>query len=246
MDVAGATALVTGASSGIGRATAVALAQAGATVQATGRDEAALEEVSRATRGTWLASDLADPAAVDKIAAWATPVDILVNNAGFGLAGPFTSAEAPEIDQLIRVNLTAPVLLTRALLPGMLERGRGHIVNVASIAGHVGVAGEAAYSATKAGLIALTEALRYELKGTNVGASVVAPGAVRTRFFEREGLEYDRRFPRQVPPETVAAGVLRAIRRNLPEVFAPRWMAFPAWLHGALPGAYRKGASRWG
>jgi short-subunit dehydrogenase len=246
VDIAGAIVLVTGASSGIGRATALALARAGATVHATGRDEAALEGVAKATHGTWLAADLADPVTVDKLADWAGPVDILINNAGFGLAGSFIATNAQEIDRLIRVNLAAPVLLTRAFLPGMLERDRGHVVNVASISGHVGVAGEAAYSATKAGLIALTEALRYELHGTNVGASVVVPGAVRTKFFEREGLPYERRFPRLVPPETVAAAVLRAIRRNIPEVFSPRWMAFPAWLRGAMPWVYRRGAHRWG
>jgi short-subunit dehydrogenase len=246
VDVAGRTALVTGASSGIGRATAVALAQAGARVLGTGRDRGALEDVARRVRGELFVADLEDPGAVERLAKWAGPVDVLVNNAGFGWTGPFVAVDPGDVERLIRVNLAAPIQLTRALVPGMLERGRGQVVNVVSIAGHVGVGGEAVYSGTKGGLIAFTEALRYELWGSGVGASLVAPGVVGTKFFEREGSSYSRRFPRPVRPEAVAEGVLRAIRRDRPEVFAPRWMAFPAWLHGAVPALYRRGARRWG
>ena len=246
MDVAGRVALVTGASSGIGRATAIALARAGATVRLTGRDTAALEDVSRATGGSFAPADLARQDAVGELAAWAGPVDVLVNNAGFGLAGPFASSEPAELEALIRVNLASAILLARAILPGMLERGSGHIVNVSSIAGHVGVQGEAVYAATKGALIAFGESLRYELQGSGVGVTTVSPGVIATNFFEREGLPYTRRFPRPIPPERVAEAIVRAIRRNAPQAFVPRWMAFPVWLRGAAPWLYRPGASRWG
>ncbi len=246
MDVAGRVALVTGASSGIGRATAIAFARAGATVKLTGRGAAALEDVSRATGGSFAPADLARQDAVGELAAWAGPVDVLVNNAGFGLAGPFASSEPADLEELIRVNLTSAVLLARALLPGMLERGSGHIVNVSSIAGHVGVQGEAVYAATKGALIAFGESLRYELQGSGVGVTTVSPGVIATNFFEREGLPYTRRFPRPIPPERVAEAIVRAIRRNAPQAFVPRWMAFPVWLRGAAPWLYRTGASRWG
>jgi short-subunit dehydrogenase len=128
----------------------------------------------------------------------------------------------------------------------MVDRGVGHVVNVASIAGHVGVRFEAVYSATKAGLIAFSESLRYELASSGVGVTVVSPGAVRTAFFEREGRPYDRSFPRPVGPERVARAVIRAVERDRPQVFIPRWMAFPAWFHGAWPSLYRRLAARYG
>jgi short-subunit dehydrogenase len=246
VDPSGRTALVTGASSGIGRATALALARAGAKLELTGRDPVALEEVARATGGTFLAADLAEPRAVDELAGWAGPVDILVNNAGFGLAGVFTSQDPGEIRSVIDVNLAAPVLLARALLPQMVERGTGHVINVGSVAGHVGVQGEAVYAATKGALIAFGESLRYELQGSGVAVTTVSPGVIATSFFEREGLPYTRRFPRPIPPERVAKAVVAAIRHRRPQVFVPRWMAFPVWLRGTAPWLYRQGASRWG
>ena len=149
-------------------------------------------------------------------------------------------------ERLVRVNLLAPIRLTRALLPAMIERRSGHVVNVSSMAGHVGVGNEAVYSATKAALITFTDSLHYELAGTGVGVSVVSPGVVDTPFFERRGKPYDRSNPRPIGPEPVAAGIVKAIRTGRTQVFVPGWGSFPARLRGALPGLYRTLARRFG
>jgi short-subunit dehydrogenase len=154
--------------------------------------------------------------------------------------------EPSRSEELVRVNLLAPIRLAELLLPGMLERGAGHIVNVASIAGHVGVRHEAVYSATKAGLIVFSESLRYEVAGSGVGVTVVAPGVVDTAFFEREGRPYIRSFPRLIGAARVARAIVKAVERNRAEVFVPRWMAVPARLRGAIPGLYRSLAARFG
>jgi short-subunit dehydrogenase len=215
-----------------------------------GRDRPALEEVAAKTGGAVIVADLADPSEVERAAAESLAVggrvDVLVNNAGEGWAGPFADINPLRAELLVRTNLLAPIRLTRALLPGMLERKNGHVVNVASIAGHVGVRDEAVYAATKAGLIGFSESLRYELAGTGVGVSVVSPGVVRTAFFERAGRPYTRRFPRLIEPDRVARAIVGAIRRNKPQVFEPKWMAFPTWLRGTFPRIYRWGANRFG
>ena len=246
----GSVALVTGASSGIGRATATRLAELGAQVLVAGRDRGALEALAASTGARVLVADLSDPVAVQRVAqealAAAGRIDILINNAGVGWAGPFEGTDPAAIEKLVAVNLLAPIQLTRALLPGMLARSRGRIVNVASIAGHVGVRGEVVYAATKAGLVGFSESLRFELAGTGVGVSLVSPGVVATRFFERRGTPYTRAWPRPIAPERVAEVLVRAIREDRDEVVVPAWLSLPIRLRGSFPGLYRALAKRFG
>lgn len=240
MNLAGSVALVTGASSGIGRATARALAARGAQVVALGRDAERLEG-ERA-----IVCDLADRAAVAHAVEQAGAVDLLVNNAGLGWAGSFVDVDPEDVERLVAVNLVAPILLARALVPGMVERGRGHVVNVASIAGYVGPRREAVYAATKGGLVAFSESLRYELAESGVAVSLVAPGAIDTEFFERRGEPYGRAWPRPQSPDRVAEAIVRAVESGRAEVFVPRWMAGVARLRGAAPSLFRALTSRFG
>jgi short-subunit dehydrogenase len=242
MELAGRTALVTGASLGIGRATALALAARGVTVKATGLEAAPLRELAERPRVAVLAADLGQPAGVERVLDWAGPVDLLVNAAGFGRYEALADLRPGRSDELFAVDLVAPIRLTAALAPGMAARGVGHVVVVASIAGYVGVAREAVYSAAKSGLITFAESVRYELAGSGVGVTVVVPAAVATGFFARSGHAYGRRFPRPVSPARVAAALIGAVVRGAPEVYVPRWTVVPVRLRGGLPGVFRRAA----
>jgi short-subunit dehydrogenase len=246
MEVRGARCLVTGASGGIGRALAATLAGRGAELVLTGQDEERLVEVARTTGGETIPADLGRSGEPERVAAAAGAVDLLVNNAGLGWAGRFAEMGGAEIERLVRVNLVAPTLLSRALLPGMLARGRGHVVNVASVAGHLGVREEAVYAATKAGLIALSESLQQELAGSRVHVTLVSPGVVDTPLFERRGRPYDRRWPRPLPPARIAEAIADAIERDKAHLVLQRWLALPIRLHGIAPGLYRDLARRFG
>jgi NAD(P)-dependent dehydrogenase (short-subunit alcohol dehydrogenase family) len=252
MRLDGAVALVTGGSSGIGAAAARALAAAGARPLIAGRDPARLQDVAEETGGVALTADLAaagGPARLAEAAAEAAGpggVDLLVNNAGVGWAGPLGQMTAQQVADLIAVDLTAPIQLTRLLVPGMIARGHGHVVFVSSIAGATGVRGEAAYSAAKAGLGCFAESLADELTGRGVGVSVIVPGVIDTPFFERRGRPYDRRRPAPLPPQRVASALIGAVEQDRGVVFVPRWLRFPAWLHGAFPGTFRRLARRFG
>ncbi|KAA9378415.1 SDR family NAD(P)-dependent oxidoreductase [Microbispora cellulosiformans] len=243
MRLAGARVLVTGASSGIGTAIALELWARRARLVLSGRDREALAAVAARTGGEVVPADLAQDG-TEELAARAGPVDVLVANAGEGWSGPLTRMPGGTAERLIAVNLTAHVRLTRLLLPAMIERGRGHLVYVASIAGVVGVPEEAVYAATKAGLLAFAESLRYELPG--IGVTTVVPGVVDTPFFARRGTPYARRRPAPVPPERVARAVAVAVERGRAEVYMPAWLRLPARLHGAAPGPFRALARRFG
>ncbi|MFF8831101.1 SDR family NAD(P)-dependent oxidoreductase [Streptomyces sp. NPDC015131] len=249
--VARPVALVTGASSGIGEAVADRFAADGRwRLLLGGRDEERLAEVARRTGGEALRADLAGRAEVERFAAEALEregrVDALVAAAGIGWAGPFTRMPGDAVDRLIALNLTSVVHLVRLVLPGMVERGVGRVVIIGSMAGRVGVGNEALYAATKGGLLAFADSLRYELAGTRVGVTVVLPGAVETPFFSRRGVPYHREHPRPVPAGRVAEAVWRSAVRGADDVFVPGWLAFPARLHGAVPGFFRAMAKRFG
>jgi short-subunit dehydrogenase len=247
--VEGLTALVTGASSGIGADTVRRLAAGGATVLLHGRGQDRLKALATETGGIALTGELAEPGAAQALAEQALAVsgrvDVLVNNAGLGWAGPLPEMPPADITRLVAVNLVAPIELTRALLPGMVARGSGRVVFVTSIAGRTGVAGEAVYAATKAGVDAFADSVRFELHGTGVGVGVVVPGVVQTAFFARRGRPYGRSRPRPVPADRVAAAVVRAVTYD-GDLYVPRWLRVPVALRGAAPGLYRALATRFG
>ena len=183
--LAGQRALVTGATSGIGRAVALALAQDGAEVLVHGRDQARGAETVDAIKqaggsAKFLAADVADAAAVRRLADQAGDVDVLINNAGISAFAATAELGAETFDQLFAANVRAPFLLVGALAPGMVARGRGSIVSISSMAGSIGMAGGAAYGATKAALEAMTRAWTAEFSPRGVRVNAIAPGPVYT------------------------------------------------------------------
>ncbi len=250
MRLEGAVALVTGASSGIGRAAAVLLAGRGARLALAGRDQDALAGVAERTGGQAIVADLAEPGGAESVAEQALGrwgrVDLLLSNAGAGWAGELAEMPPEVAGRLVALNLLAPLRLTGLVLPGMLARECGHLAYVGSIAGATGVAREAVYAATKAGLAAFADSVREETAGRGITVSVTVPGVVDTPFFERRGSAYDRAWPAPIPAERVARAILRAVESGRAEVFAPAWMRLPARFKGAMPGLYRMLAVRFG
>ncbi len=246
----GAVVLVTGASAGIGRVAAARFAARGARVLVHGRDPARTHRVADEVGGRPLIGDLALPddrrrLAIEAIDAFGH-VDVLVNNAGFGYLGAVSAMDVDVIRRLVDVNLLAAIELTRSLLPGMVERSRGAICFVTSIAGRTGVAGEAVYSATKAGLDAFADSIRVETAGTGVHISVVVPGVVDTGFFETRGTPYTRARPKPIAAETVADAVVKAVERDRAEEWRPRWLRVAPTVRALAPGAFRRLAMRFG
>jgi NAD(P)-dependent dehydrogenase (short-subunit alcohol dehydrogenase family) len=187
-------ALITGATTGIGRAIALDLARDGFSVLVHGRDVArgadTVQEIeSHGGQARFVAADLNDPAAVAALAAEAGEVDVLVNNGGFSWFGPTADLDVITFDEMFASNVRAAYQLVAALAPGMVERGHGSIVSVDSMAGHVGIAGGAAYSATKASLSALTRAWAAEFSPSGVRVNSVAPGPVFTDESKRDLIE---------------------------------------------------------
>jgi NAD(P)-dependent dehydrogenase (short-subunit alcohol dehydrogenase family) len=244
--LAGLRVLITGGSSGIGAATARAFAARGVRVAIAGRNVAALEQVAADTDGVFIPGDLREPGCprhtVDTAVDALGGLDIVVSNAGIGWAGPLGSMTENDIDSLLDVNLRAPAHLARAALPHLRPGGR--IVFVGSIAGVVGVPGEAWYSATKAGVCGLADALRAELRPRGVGVSLVSLGVVDTAYFERRKVPYERRHPRLMSPQTAADAIVDAVDHRRDDVVVPPWLSFPARLKASFPGLYRLLAAR--
>jgi short-subunit dehydrogenase len=238
-DLRGANALLTGAAGGLGRHIAHTLAAKGVRLALSGRHAEPLEALCRDLRQRGacadpVLADLADvgqtAALVDQAEATVGPLDLLVNNAGIEVAAAYPAFTDEELAVIARVNLIAPMVLTRHALPGMLARGRGHIVTVSSLAGRSGIAYNVPYATTKAGLVGFNRSLRAELAGSPVGASVICPG-----FVARDGMyarmrELGVNAPlalRAVEPERVALAVLDAITHDRPDLLVSAWPMRP-------------------
>lgn len=231
-DVADRRVLVTGASSGIGAGLAEAFAKAGATVGLVARREDRLAEVLERCRQhspssrMWVA-DLADHSAVDALAVAAMSelggVDVLVNNAGIPKRRHVTALDAATVDAVMNINYSSPVRLTLALLPQMLERGEGRILNISSVAATLSPPGEAAYAATKAALTVFSESMAVDLWDTGVKVTVVYPGVVDTELFT---LPDNDPFVAQVESITVdeaVATILQGLANDAAQVYVPAW-----------------------
>ncbi|MGN6373227.1 MAG: SDR family NAD(P)-dependent oxidoreductase [Solirubrobacteraceae bacterium] len=229
-NLSGITALVTGASGGIGVHIARRLATEGVNVALSGRREQELERLAEELRELGVdtaavPADLASRAELSSLLKRTEmelgPIDVLVNNAGVENTSAFTSYTEDELVDMIDLNLTAPLLLTHKVLPGMLERGRGHVVFVSSMAGKFGPPYSEPYAASKAGLIGLTQSLRVEYAKHPVGFSVICPGFVAGDGMYQRMVEEGHKSNRLIGEtnvEKVADAVVRAIEDDVPEI----------------------------
>jgi short-subunit dehydrogenase len=246
----GKVVLVTGASRGIGAAVARECAARGAVVAGSGRDAQALEAVLTPIGGTAMVGDVRDEGHADRMVTDVVDrhgrLDVVVVNAGVGHAGALSEMGAARIDELIDVDVRAPLQLARAAVPHLTAQTESALVFVTSIAGALLVPQEAVYSASKACVEAFAEVLREELRGSGTTVSTVLPGAVATEFFDRRGLPYDRKFPRPIPAQKVAQGVVRAIEDSVDRVVVPGWLRLPMVLRQLAPRGYRALSRRYG
>jgi NADP-dependent 3-hydroxy acid dehydrogenase YdfG len=247
VELRGRVVVVTGASSGIGEATAVAFARRGAKVVLAARRRDRLEDladrIERAGgRALPLVCDVTQRHEVERLPAIVEeafgPTDVLVNNAGVPGGGDFADQSPEQIERVVRTNLFGVLWGTHAFLPGMLARGRGHVVNVASLAGRFAPPGAAVYAATKFGVVGFSEALHFETEPRGVLVTAVNPGFVVTEGFPQRG----QRSLTVLRMPTVTDAIVRVVREGIaPEATVPRW-AFPFQTFRILtPPLYRWG-----
>ncbi len=244
MDLEGRRVLVTGASRGIGAALAEEFAAAGSVVVLLGRDEAALAAVAARVGGSWLSADLTDPeqveGLVDRVEGEFGQLDVLVNNAGVENAGSFVELDRDEVEDQLRVNLLTPIELSRQVLPRMIARGVGHVVNISSLAAFSAFPGLAVYGASKAGLTQFTTGLRADLRDTPVHVTLVELGPASTSMMQRamsypptaDSFKrlYGLRLIADVSPERAARATVDAVRADRRHVRLPRRSAMAGQL----------------
>lgn len=249
MNLAGAVAVVTGASSGIGRSTALAFAAEGADVVLAARRETMLEEVAslvtrRGRRALPVVCDVSDLSQVEELQRGTQAAfgrcDILVNNAGIPGGGPFAELSMEQIERIAGVNYLGVLYCTKVFLPMMFVAGRGHVVNVASLAGRFAVPGSSVYSSTKHAVVAFSEALYYELASSGIMVTAINPGLVATEGFpHRDAVEAGRKV---MSPDDVGRLIVRVVKEGIgPERSIPRWMAALQAFRVLAPPLYRFG-----
>lgn len=242
-------ALITGASRGIGEAIARTLARRGYALVLAARSQEALHALAEQLRPAGVPvlvvpTDLSDPAQVRQLAREALThygrVDLLINNAGVGgNLAVVAQLQDADVDQLLSVNLHAPITLTRAILPSMLERRSGTIIFIGSVAGHIGIPRSSIYSTSKFGLRGFAASLRREMLSHGVGVTVIAPGFIDTAMTAPWG-----KLPK-APPHVVADAVVAAIAKRPAEIVVPWFYGVMIWLSERLPTLTDRVLARW-
>lgn len=244
MELKGKIAVITGASSGIGALTAHLLGQRGAIPVLLARSEDKLRAAAEGIAGEYglYRCDVSHSGEVEetfaKIIAKYGRIDILLNNAGFGRFADFTEMPVEEFGEMMNVNYMGVVRCTKAAVPHMLERGSGQIVNVASMAGKIGTARSAAYTASKHAVLGFTNALRQELRYSGITVSAVNPGPIETEFFKMADPSGD--YIKNVggfmmTPQYVAERIVKLIEKDKEELDLPRLAAAGIRLYGLFP-----------
>jgi short-subunit dehydrogenase len=226
----GQRVLITGASSGVGAALALALAKDGALVGLIARRRDRLAEVladcqKHSPDSTMLVADLADSASIGPLAQQAAEalggIDVLVNNAAVPKRRAVAALEPPEVEAVMRVNFFAPMRLTLAVLPQMLSRGEGMIVNVSSVGGRLGIIHESAYCASKFALCGWSESMAVDLHGTGISVKLIEPGPVDTEIWDQPDNDDPIYDGPKFSPQEVAQGILEALGRDGFEHYVP-------------------------
>ena len=254
MNFANQVVLITGASRGIGRCLAIDFAKQGATVVGCGRSRERLQETLDEIRAsspmsTAIACDVGDRAQVRAMVSAAVEdfgkVDILINNAGIGMRKPFAEASLDTIEEIMRTNFLGMVYCTHEVLPSMIKRGSGHIVNISSVSGQIGTLNMAVYCASKFAMNGFSESLYHELRPLGIYVSLVSPGPVETDF-SRSFADVPPKSPPSlaVTPQAVSRAVIKTIEHRRFEVVMPRWLALVCRLKRIAPNLFRAAAQR--
>lgn len=242
--------VVAGASSGVGEAAAVAFAKRGARVVLAARRTERLDAVvnrieQEGGRALAATCDVTRPDQLDTLRVVTEeafgPTDVLVNSAGMRGGGPFAKLDYDRIEEPVRLNVLGVMFGTRAFLPGMLARGKGHVVNIGSLAGRFATPGNAIYGATKHAVVAFSEAMNYETESRNVRVTAVNPAFVDTEGFPQDDLP-DWAVLRM---RTVTDAIVKVVREDIaPEYSVPRWLSPLQLVRVATPPLYRWGMRR--
>lgn len=245
MDFKDKTVLITGASSGIGQETAREFAKKNAKLILVARRKKKLDELEKELKKFNIKimtypCDISDKSQVKKMSKEVLQkfesVDILVNNAGFAIYGSVSDLTIEEIESQMATNYFGMVYCIKSFLPSMIKKRSGHIVNVASVAASFGLPGIAPYCASKFAMLGFSEGLKYELKGTGIGITVVSPIMVRTDFFDHPSFEKMPKYsPTSLSAKTVAKAILRAANSPRLEIIVPSVVRGAVWIKNTFP-----------
>ncbi|MCU5599330.1 SDR family oxidoreductase [Bacillus wiedmannii] len=249
--------VITGASSGIGEQVAMQVAEQGATPVLMARTEEKLKALAEKIKETYntpcyyYVLDVSEETEVQsvfsKVLQEVGRIDILVNNAGFGIFKTFEDASMDEVKDMFQVNVFGLVACTKAVLPHMVKRNEGHIINIASLAGKIATPKSSAYAATKHAVLGFTNSLRMELSSTNIFVTAINPGPIDTNFFEiadQSGTYVKNMGRYMLKPTYVAEQIVKSMQTKKREVNLPKWMGIGPKLYALFPGLFERVAGK--